>query len=253
MSLRPLETLRPEGLQCRAWQTKTDRSRRCTQLVVCRASLGGNEWRRYGFECWKSHTPATYHLEDFFLFESDGNKADFGRPITYAAFVDNLRSMSHKAVSTYASDEDRSDLLDVISKVTAHSMRCTITSAMAHHSFEHQSIHGEENELSNLVPEGVDPFASGDRRDQLRSEADVCEDVGPQESEVQMQIGGVSLHWASFRALEHKKDRNIVIHCSEGDEQRLVCNIMPILACTVPGSALPDLGRLCDKCLSRIF
>ena len=35
-----------------------------------------------------SHTPAAYHLEDFFLFESDGDKADFSRPITYAAFVD---------------------------------------------------------------------------------------------------------------------------------------------------------------------
>ena len=150
---------------------------------------------------------------------SDGEKADFGRPITYPAFVDNLQSILHLAVSTCASDEARSDLLDVISKVTAHSMRCTITSAMAHHSFEHQSIQiqgqwkdssmvekfsrdrdvlkllvadvkadiisgeqvtdseddgdGEENELSNPVPEGVDPFASGDRRDQPRSEADV--------------------------------------------------------------------------------
>ena len=131
--------LRPEGLQCRAWQTKTDRPRRNTQLVVCRASLGGFEWLRYGFECWKSHTPAAYHLEDFFLFESDGDKADFGRPITYAAFADNLRSILHLAVSTFASDEVRS-LLDVISTVTAHSMRCTITSAMAHHSFEHKSI-----------------------------------------------------------------------------------------------------------------
>ena len=79
-------------------------------------------------------------LEDFFLFESDGDKADFGRPITHAAFVDNLRSILHLAVFTYASDEARSNLLDVISKVTAHSMRCTITSAMAHHSFEQQSI-----------------------------------------------------------------------------------------------------------------
>ena len=75
----------------------------------------------------------------------------------------------------------------------------------------------------------------------------MCEDVGPQEIEVQMQISGVSLYWASSRALEHKKDRNIVLHCSVGDEQRLVCNIMPILACTVLGSALPDFGRLCDK------
>ena len=33
----PTVVLRPEGLQCRAWQTKTDRSRRGTQLVVCRA------------------------------------------------------------------------------------------------------------------------------------------------------------------------------------------------------------------------
>ena len=49
--------LRQEGLELKALQTKTERARRGTRIVICRASLTGVDWIFKGFHMWRRQAP----------------------------------------------------------------------------------------------------------------------------------------------------------------------------------------------------
>ena len=91
--------LRPEGLQARAWQTKTDRLRKGTLLIIARASFSGQDWIGRGYQVWRKSAPAGYMEHDFFPFNTNGVWADFTEPLSYSAFVNNLRTFARLATS----------------------------------------------------------------------------------------------------------------------------------------------------------
>ena len=122
--------LRPEGLTCRPWQTKTDRAGKGTLLTVPRVSFSGQDWLQAGYDLWHKHTPSYYREADFFLFETNGKEASFRRPVSYAAFVDNLRFVTSLAIRTSATITTKQD----------SSLECTIPSAMSHKGVSRDTI-----------------------------------------------------------------------------------------------------------------
>ena len=125
-------TMREEGLQVWSWQTKVERARRGTRTIVCRASLSGEDWLSQGWDLWRQLCPPSYFQSDFFLFEHALDGPHYSTPAGYTGFVFNMRAaLAHVLLQDSVSEEVRVKLSPLIHKFTAHSLRCTVVSALA--------------------------------------------------------------------------------------------------------------------------
>ena len=126
-------TVRGGGVELVSWQTKVERKRRGTIFAVGSESLSGLPWLVAGLEVLKRTAPRSYLKGDFWLFRTDGKRGEFGVPLQDADFVTMLRSMSNAAVKTFITDPAIIDrLLTFITTLTAHSLKATFLSDLAH-------------------------------------------------------------------------------------------------------------------------
>ena len=110
--------------------TKVERARRGTRTIVCRASLSGEDWLSQGWDLWRQLCPPSYFQTDFFLFEHALDGPHYSTPAGYTGFVLDMRAaLAH--VQDSVSEEVRVKLSPLIHKFTAHSLRCTVVSALA--------------------------------------------------------------------------------------------------------------------------
>ena len=101
--------------------------------MICRASLSRKDWLECGMEVWSRIIPETYTKNDFWLFESCGNRADFTRPISLARFISNFKNFSAQCVARAAvTVKAREELLSIIPELTGHSLRCAMPSELGH-------------------------------------------------------------------------------------------------------------------------
>ena len=127
--------MRNFGLAMKAWQTKVERLRRGTRIVVGDVSISDTPWLSAGFELWTSYCPPAYMIGDFFLFSHETITPAFMTPSTYQNFVANLRwSIGVVVAEGSLAEAIKKELLPTIPGITAHSLRCTVPSEMIHRS-----------------------------------------------------------------------------------------------------------------------
>ena len=201
------------GLQLRAWQTKRDRVRRGTRIAVCNASVGDVEWLSPGFRLWKELAPDDYLRGDFFLCQNDTKTMSWSVPVTYHAFVSNLRLiMTEAVVASNFDPECRDLLLEQVRLVTAHSLRCTIVPELNHlkaspaaiklqgrwkdESMINKYTRNRDRLTTEAIKELTANIKSGWRADdaeageELSEEEDIDEDALVEEPEPQQSILG---------------------------------------------------------------
>lgn len=125
--------LQDSGAVMVAWQTKVERQRRGTNYIVGRVSLSNEDWLSAGYKLWKKTMPTEYFDGDFFLCRHNFVTYDHHTPISYTMFVQNLGIVASRAMIHFqGSPEEREKTAAIIPKITAHSLRATMVSEMAH-------------------------------------------------------------------------------------------------------------------------
>ena len=255
-------------LKLQAWRTKTERQR-ATKVVVVGAGFSGSAWLQQGYACWAERCGEALSV-DFWLFDTTPL-----RPLSYQAFTARVRGLLGEAYDRMVADgEPDTDgvALQTVQAFSAHSPRCTLVSALAHHGasppvlqlqgrWKDPAMPAKYTRERGLLPLGAIASLAADVRRGWRPAA-----ISPPRPEEPKQAEDVAIEDQQEEGEESASDleddpllisfwepgpgTNVQrVHVlSLKDATLMACGSVGIAQC-VPAEAAPPLSLVCGNCL----
>ena len=253
--VRPFElVMQEEGLFGVAWQTKVDRKRAGTKLVVPSVGFREKDWLVTGWNILQK----TDLDRDYWIPELNTREAFLDKPPTYLRTVQWIRFFAYAlwAAEEQAESVETMRIRQVLKDITAHSCRVTLLDAAVHagRSTEEIGLQANWKNPGPLVLKYTRNRSSVPAmmikqlvNELVQANHPAVED----ENTILTDSADSDLDGTEFFT-KNKSTRSYYdykLHATAlGDPSVLACNKFEISECTSIGNVLPDLAVLCKAC-----